>query len=357
MVEKPSGQTVFLWAVAAASCVVLGYLVATSGWAEGPAKSGRDDAKSSGSGASKTAGINSAARGTGPAARGGKLRLEDIPFDGAAAYEYLKQICAIGPRYSGSPGMTRQQKLLVEHFEKLGGKVSMQEFRARHPVNGTAVEMANLIVEWHPERTERVLLCAHYDTRPYPDRDPRNPRGRFVGANDGASGVAVLMELGKRMGALKGPVGVDFALFDGEELVYRDGDPYFLGSERFASTYAQSPAKHRYRWGVLLDMVGDKDLQLFQEAHSVEWADTRPLVAEIWGLAARLGVREFSPRVGHRVLDDHIKLHDVGGIPTCDIIDYDFPAWHTEQDVPGSCSALSLAKVGWVVEEWVRGQR
>jgi hypothetical protein len=233
----------------------------------------------------------------------------------------------------------------------------MQEFRARHPLTGDAVEMANLIVEWHPEQTERVLLCAHYDTRPYPDRDPRNPRGRFIGANDGASGVALLMELGKQMAKFKGPVGVDFVLFDGEELVYREGDRYFLGAERFATTYAQSPPKHRYRWGVLLDMVADKELQLFQEGHSVGWTDTRPLVEEIWGVAAKLGIREFVPQVKHQVLDDHIKLHDIGGIPTCDIIDFDFPAWHTEQDVPGSCSALSLAKVGWVVQEWLKGQK
>ena len=165
------------------------------------------------------------------------------------------------------------------------------------------------------------------------------------------------MELGKHMAALKGPIGVDFVLLDGEELVYREGDPYFLGAERFATTYAQSPPKHRYRWGVLLDMVGDKDLQLYQEGHSVGWTDTRPLVAEIWGMAAKLGVREFIPQVKHQVLDDHTKLHDVGGIPTCDIIDFDYPSWHTEQDVPTSCSALSLAKVGFVIHEWLKTQR
>jgi hypothetical protein len=253
--------------------------------------------------------------------------------------------------------MARQQKLLAAHFEKLGGKVAMKEFRVRHPVSGKPVEMANLIVEWHRKRKERVLLCAHYDTRPYPDKDPRNPRGRFIGANDGASGVALLMEMGKHMKALKGAVGVDFVLFDGEELVYREGDPYFYGSERFATTYAQSPPEHKYRWGVLLDMVADKDLQLLQEWHSVSWEDTRPLVGEIWGIAAKLGVREFVPQVGARMLDDHIKLHDIGKIPTCDIIEFDYPAWHTEQDVPANCSPLSLAKVGWVVLEWVKSQR
>jgi glutaminyl-peptide cyclotransferase len=312
----------------AASCMVLGYLVGTSndGWAGNPAK-----------------------------APPVKTRLDQIPFDGNQAYEYLKQICAIGPRYSGSPGMAKQQELLVAHFEKLSGKVRMQEFRVRHPKTGDAVEMANLIVEWHPDRKERVLLCAHYDTRPYPDRDLRNPRGRFIGANDGASGVAVLMELAGHMPKLAGKVGVDFVLFDGEELVYTENDPYFYGSKRFATTYAESPGDHRYRYGVLLDMVGDKDLQILHEGHSVGWQDTRPLVEEIWGVAARLGVREFIAKTGHTVLDDHLALHDIAKIPTCDIIDMDFPQWHTQQDVPGACSALSLAKVGWVVHEWLKG--
>jgi hypothetical protein len=233
----------------------------------------------------------------------------------------------------------------------------MQEFQVRHPQTGKAVAMANLIVEWHPDRKERVLLCAHYDTRPYPDRDRRRPKGRFIGANDGASGVAVLMELGKHMAELKGPVGVDFVLFDGEELVYQDGDKYFHGSERFATAYAQSPPKHRYRWGVLLDMVGDKQLTIPKEGHSVTWDDTRPLVTEIWGVAATLGVREFLPQIGGHVLDDHIALHDIAKIPTCDIIDFDFPAWHTEADVESNCSPLSLAKVGWVVHEWLKRQR
>lgn len=337
--NKISGQSLFLLTAVAASSLVIGYLLATgdNGWAENAAQDRAQ--RRSASGVQE------------------KQRLDEIPFDGAQAYEYLKQLCAIGPRYSGSAGMRRQQDLLVKHFEKLGGQVGMQEFRVRHPVSGRPVEMANLIVQWHPERKERVLLCAHYDTRPYPDQDRRNPRGRFIGANDGASGVAVLMEMGKHMAALKGPVGVDFVLFDGEELVYREGDPYFYGSERFATTYAQSPPDHRYRWGVLLDMVGDKDLQLFQEGHSVSWADTRPLVGQIWGLAAKLGVREFIPQVGHHVLDDHIKLHDIAKIPTCDIIDFDYPPWHTEQDVPANCSPLSLAKVGWVVHEWLKMQR
>jgi hypothetical protein len=283
-----------------------------------------------------------------------RLELDDIPFDGRRAFEYLEQLCALGPRPSGSPAMDEQQKLVAEHFRKLGGKVRLQKFRVRHPQTGEPVSMANLIVEWHPERKERILLAAHYDTRPFPDRDPDNPRGKFIGASDGASGTAILMELAHRMPELKGRVGVDFVLFDGEEFVFKEGDPYFLGSEWFAREYVGQRPPYRYRQSVLLDLVGDADLQIYPDGRTLSWPDSRPLVDAIWGTAKRLGVSEFSRKRTYDILDDHIKLHDIAGIPSCDIIDFDYPAWHTEDDVPASCSALSLAKVGWVVEEWLK---
>jgi hypothetical protein len=285
------------------------------------------------------------------------LRLEQIPFDGAKAYQYLKQICQIGPRPSGSAGMEAQQKLLTEHFGKLGAKVRLQRFRARHPGGEADVPMANLIVEWRPESKERILLCTHYDTLPLPMMDPVDPRGVFVGANDGGSGVALLMALGHDMPGLASKYGVDFVFFDGEEFIFRESDPYFLGAEFFATSYANEPPAHRYRWGVLLDMIGDADLQLYQERNSTWWRDTRPLVDEIWATARRLGVREFIPRRKHEVRDDHLPLHNIGKIPTCDIIDFDYPAWHTRADTPERCSALSLAKVGWVVREWLSTTR
>lgn len=281
------------------------------------------------------------------------LKLEDIPFNGARAYDYLKQLCDIGPRPSGSEGMLRQQKFLEEHFTKLGGKVVYQRFRAPHPQTKQPVEMANMIIHWHPESRERVLLCAHYDTLPYPMLDPRNPRGRFVGANDNASGVAVLMELAHEIAKLKPKYGIDFLMIDAEEFIFTERDRYFLGSEYFARDYAESPPPYRYRWGVLLDMVGDKDLNLYQERNSLRWKDTRPLVEHIWAIAQRLQVREFIPRPKYEIRDDHVMLHELGKISCIDIIDFDYPPWHTEADVPENCSPLSLAKVGWVVRTWL----
>lgn len=288
------------------------------------------------------------------------LALERIPFDGQRAYEHLQAICAIGPRVSGTPGMQKQQELLIAHFEKLGAKVSRQEFAARHPLDGSRVPMANLIVQWHPERKERILLCCHYDTRPFPDEDPVNPKGVFVGANDGASGPALMMVLGEKMQELKGPFGVDFVLFDGEELVYdKQRDPYFLGSEHFAREYAANPPPHQYKYGVLVDMIADAQLQIFREVNSMRTLPTRQLVNDIWKVAADLGVKEFIAQTRYEVRDDHIPLNEIAKIPTIDIIDFAYPHprgpnyWHTTQDVPANCSALSLAKVGWVLETWL----
>jgi glutaminyl-peptide cyclotransferase len=163
------------------------------------------------------------------------------------------------------------------------------------------------------------------------------------------------MELGRSMPGLKGKLGVDLVFFYGEEIIFQEKrDPYFIGAEYFATDYANHPPKYRYRWGVLLDMVGDADLQIYPDRNSVSWEDTQPLVKQIWDTAHRLGVREFVSSKRFDVLDDHLKLHEIARIPCCDIIDFKYPAWHTQADTPERCSALSLAKVGWVLEEWLK---
>ena len=328
--KRPDGQTVFLGTVLVAGVVTIAYLALFHGNGHAGNQSGR-------------------------------TKLRGSPVDARRSFRYLEAVCAIGPRPSGSQGMRAQQKLLVDHFERLGGQTHLQAFQTRHPQDGSAVEMANLVVAFHPERNSRILLCAHYDTRPFPDRDPRRPRGRFLGANDGGSGVAVLMELAHHVAELEAPFGIDFVLFDGEEFVFEERQgTYFLGSEYFARQYVAAPPTHRYRSAVLLDMVGDAQLQLFQERNSVSWPDSRPLVDEIWGTAKKMGVTEFIARPKHEIRDDHLALHDIARIPACDIIDFDYPRsssasfWHTEADTPDKCSGESLAKVGAVLLEWLR---
>ena len=259
---------------------------------------------------------------------------------------------------SGSTGMAKQQKLLAAHFEKFGAKVQYQHFDAPHQLTGRPVRMKNMIVSWHPKAKERVMLCCHYDTRPFPDQDPdpRKRRGRFIGANDGASGVALFMELAHYMKELKPTYGVDFVFFDGEEFIFKDKgrgntDDYFLGSKYFAKQYKKDPPKHRYVYGVLVDMVGDRNLQLYMEKNSVRMAPD--LTKSIWAQAAKLKVREFVWEIRHEVQDDHLPLNKIAGIPTCDIIDFDYPEWHTTKDIPSRCSGESLVKVGRVLRAWL----
>jgi len=283
---------------------------------------------------------------------------DEIPFNGERSYGHLKAICALGPRVSGTPAMTAQQKMITDHFTALGAKVIRQEFQVRHPETGEPVNMANLIVQWHADRRQRILLCAHYDTRPFPDRDTTNPRGVFLGANDGASGVALLMELGRSMPDLRSPYGVDFVFFDCEEFIFRENpDGYFIGSDYFAADYVKSPPEHRYVAGVLLDMVADASLQLYWERNSLAYAPA--VCRDMWDVARSIGVKEFIHRPRHTVRDDHLGLNRVAKIPTIDIIDFDYPRpgknyWHTTADTPENCSADSLEKVGKVVHEWLR---
>ncbi|MGW8257945.1 MAG: M28 family peptidase [Thermoguttaceae bacterium] len=292
-----------------------------------------------------------------PQAQVSSLQLNEIPFNGVRAYEYLKQLCAIGRRPSGSAGMAAQQKLLADHFKKLGAVVEFQLYQVPHPLNGKPVEMANILIHWHPQSKQRILLCAHYDTLPYPLMDPVNPRGVFIGANDNTGGVALLMELAHDMPKIKCKYGVDFLLLDAEEFIFSAHGRFFLGSEYFARDYVKHPPKYRYRYAVLLDMISDKNLRIPRERNSLFWKDSRALMDEIWSTAARLGVREFVDRPGDDVQDDHIMLHNIAAIPCIDIIDFEYAPWHTQGDTPDKCSPLSIAKVGWVISEWLKNAK
>lgn len=323
-------------------------------------------------------------------------------FDEDESFAHLENVCAFGRRFSTSRGMTQQQDYVRKHFESLGVQVFMQPFVARNPRDGRQAQLANMIVRFHPHRSKRLLLCCHYDTRPFPDRDRRNPHGVFIGANDGGSGVAILCELGRLLappvddaemsrgapgeGAWNGPqktddgkYGIDFAFFDGEEFVYvARRDPMFLGSTYFANEYARTgrppepkvsfnapgqlpavrPANSRYVFAILIDMVGDKNLQIYYEGNSLRYAPR--LTKSIWDVAARMKIKEFIPKQKHDIRDDHLPLNQIARIPTCDIIDFDFPSarrkhayWHTEADIVRNCSAKSLGTVGAVLLQWL----
>ena len=316
-----------------------------------------------------------------PYSSGKKIKTQTA-FDQEAAFAHLEMVCGFGRRFSTSQGMAAQQAFLKEHFEKLNAEIILQPFAARNPLDGSTVELANMIVRWHPNRTKRLLICCHYDTRPFPDLDRRNPQGVFIGANDGASGVAVLCELGQHLNLVDGDnvshntndrrYGIDFAFFDGEEFVYdRRRDPMFLGSTHFANRYVAEGGAvagndnrlplanpHRYTYAILIDMVGDKSLEIFYERNSLKYAPR--LTQSIWGVAKRMNAKGFVTRPKHELRDDHLPLNTIARIPTCDIIDFDYPSprrkhvfWHTEADVPENCSAKSLGTVGKVLLQWL----
>jgi hypothetical protein len=280
-----------------------------------------------------------------------------LAFDADRAMAYLAAVCKIGPRISGTDGMKQEQDLLQKHFADLGGKVTFQRFTARQLSEGKDVEMANLLVSWHPDKMRRVLLCSHYDTRPIADQEPNRRRWRdpFLSANDGGSGVALLMEIANHMKDFDPAVGVDFAFFDGEEYVFEQNDKYFFGSEEFARQYAKNKDKDKVRYvgAVLLDMVGGKNAKFPIEKRSFWKAPD--LVHDVWKTAEDLGCTAFRSNEysSFEVEDDHVPLNKVG-IPAIDIIDFSYPHWHRLTDTPDECSGDSLEQVARVLGVWVQ---
>jgi hypothetical protein len=293
--------------------------------------------------------------------RGGdkKPEVKAVGFDGEKAAKYVKDLCDIGPRISGSDGMKKQIELLVKHFEGHGGKVARQEFQAtqkgRKPVG-----MTNLVVSWFPDRKERVILCCHYDTRPKADQEANklNWDKPFVSANDGTSGVAFLMELARHMNNLSTTVGVDFVIFDGEEYVFGDDDDYFFGSKHFAAEYKKAAKTRTYTYtaAVLFDLCFHDGARLKVEDHS--WLGAKDLVNTLWGIAERRKAKSFVYQRGFdrgtAVLDDHVALLEVG-IPAVDVIDFDYAHWHKLSDTPDKIAPKQMAEVAGVVVEWLGG--
>ncbi len=275
-------------------------------------------------------------------------------FDGPSAFQYLQKQCEFGPRDPGSRGHEACRDYLVATLRSCADQVELQRFPVSFGTPRKTVSGSNIIARFQPALSQRLLLCAHWDTRPWADMDAdvANRRTPILGANDGASGVAVLLEIARLLKQQKTTLGIDIVLFDAEDLgESHKPNSYARGSAAFADAYA---GRMHPRFGILLDMIGDRDLQIYWETYSLQFA--APVVHKVWQYAQSMGISEFVAREGYAVFDDHMPLLQKG-IPCIDIIDFDYPYWHTLEDRPDKCSAASLEKVGRVITAVIYGER
>jgi hypothetical protein len=266
--------------------------------------------------------------------------------DGARAQARVAHQVDLGPRIPGTAGHVAMQNWLTGELERLGGRVERQCFT--DSTLGRPLALCNVIARFGPERGRRIALCAHYDTRPWCDRDP-DPQHRdrpLPGANDGGSGVAVLLEVAELLSERAARVGVDLVFFDGEDQGRAERPEEFsLGATGYAARLPARGSDLRPVAAFVFDMVGDRDLRIHPEVESSRRAAN--LVAMVLDGARATGARSFHETPMHALTDDHIPLLDAG-LPAVDIIDFDYPAWHTLRDRPDQTSAESLAEVARV---------
>jgi hypothetical protein len=273
-------------------------------------------------------------------------------FDEVSAFVHLKKQVSFGPRNPGSHGHHQCKKYLINELGKHSNLVQEESFIHYDSFREISITMYNIIARFSENIEPRILLCAHWDTRPVADQD-KNPANRtkpIPGANDGASGVAILLEIARNLAANPPPIGIDIVLFDGEDYG-REGylEEYFLGSKHFVennTTFFPS-------FCILLDLVGDANLQLPIEGYSYDYAPE--VVQKVWETADILGYSQFQNSLGTYINDDHVILNQAG-IPAIDIIDMDYTEgeenfWHTMKDTPDKCSPESLKAVGEVLLE------
>jgi hypothetical protein len=274
-------------------------------------------------------------------------------FEGEAALDLVRTQVEFGPRVPGSEGHARQLAWMVARLNSVAAEVTVDTF-SHVTQGGQSLTLYNVSARFNPEATRRVLLLTHWDTRPRSDEaaDPAQREIPIPGANDGASGTAVLLELARMFAASPIPVGVDLLFVDGEDFG-PDSEDMFLGARRYADNLPGLATRPVF--GVLLDMVGDADPMFLADDVSMQSASV--VVQKVWRAAERLGYRDYFPnRVADRVYDDHVILNAVG-LPTADLIDFSYGPnnsyWHTPDDTPEHVSAATLEMVGRVVTELI----
>ncbi|MGE5124569.1 MAG: M28 family peptidase, partial [Acidobacteriaceae bacterium] len=266
----------------------------------------------------------------------GKFNTKALDFDGQRAYEAVKYQVELGPRVTGSQAHEDAVAWIISRLRKKGWETDVQE------TSLSGIPIQNIVAK-RGEGRPWIILASHYDSRLHADLDPvlANRSEAVLGANDGASSVAVLLELGRVLPS-RPDKQIWLVFFDAEDNAKIDGYETALGSQYFVSQLTTKPD-----YVVVLDMVGDKDLNLYMERNS-----DPQMNEEIWAIAAASGQAQFIPAYKHRMIDDHIPFIEAG-IRAIDIIDFDYPFWHTTQDTLDKISAESLQVVGDTILQWL----
>jgi len=269
--------------------------------------------------------------GTGAVTQG----VPQAKFDSGRAYEHLRRQVGFGPRPSGSAALTQTRQYILSELKTAGIQAREDGWDAQTPVG--RVRMVNVIGTIPGRRPDRIGLATHYDTKRAPFR--------FVGANDGASSTAALLELGRALAKSQPAFTIELLFFDGEEAVvdwYRNNDNTY-GSRHYVETAQKAGTLAGLKALILLDMIGDRNLTIRRDSNSTPWLNDL-----MWASAGRLGYRANFLAEETTVEDDHLPFVKAG-VPSVDIIDLDYPAWHTAQDDLERVSARSLQIVGDVV--------
>lgn len=282
-------------------------------------------------------------------------------FSSDSAFSFIEAQVAFGPRVPGTYGHKQTYEFLTNKLSDLAGRemVFSQQFTATG-YEGSEMNLKNIIASFNPSASDRIMLCAHWDTRPRADEDTSRTTEYISGADDGGSGVGVLLEMARIFSEDAPPVGVDIILFDGEDYgVKGDLDNYFLGS-RYWSQNPPVPG-YRPRFGILLDMVGAQDAVFPKELYSKGFAPG--LVNEVWSIASMKGYGNyFIDEKGGAVLDDHYVVQQYTGIPVINIIHHTSEDgqyaqfgnhWHTHRDSLDIIDTKTLQAVGEVLTELI----
>lgn len=289
-------------------------------------------------------------------------------FNADSAFNFVKKQVEFGPRVPNTPAHRKTADWIANTLKKYCDTIYLQKASVK-AFDNTMLSMINIIGSFNPEKTQRILLCAHWDTRPFADQDSINKEKAISGANDGGSGVGILLEVARQLSIKRPELGVDIIFFDTEDYGQPDDskltpveNSWCLGSQ-YWSTTPHVPA-YTAKYGILLDMVGAPNAKFAWEQTSIKHAE--PILHKVWSTASKIGYSShFVYFKKNGIIDDHLYINSLIGIPTIDIIEYDptsssgtfTKAWHTHSDNLDNVDPRTLKAVGQTVLEVVLSEK